>query len=351
VRMDYFPARLQGVSGADLMMADLAELEATRIEGMKRTVPVRRTLSLARDFPMQYGQLKKTGRCAFRTEEAVFRQPHPGTGSYRLRAISATVQQMNMSQPLRGSLINFGVSISKPQQPGEHLLVRPADSLPISEFRLEKHMVLYGLPGETLLTFEGSSAESFWELSFAPAANPAGLDGLADILLTFDLFAEFAPDKFGADLAALPSKTRKWVLVSAAQYDPAAITALAGAAETVDMVYDLRKLKLPRQEKSRKVENVALLAITPDTLDFKAKLLSTAPATSVGVELKNGFAISSLQPDPSLPVLPASPLNTFAGQDPEQTFTLSISKAANPGVNFSRVTDVVLALEYEASLI
>jgi hypothetical protein len=349
--MDYFPARLQGVSGADLMMADLAELEATRIEGMKRTVPVRRTLSLARNFPMQYGQLKKTGRCAFRTEEAVFRQPHPGTGGYRLRAVSVTVQQMNMSQPLRGSLINFGVSISKPQQPGEHLLVRPADSLPISEFRLEKDMALYGLPGETLLTFEGSSAESFWELSFAPAANPAGLDGMADILLTFDLFAEFAPDQFGADLAALPTKTRKWVLVSAAQYDPAGITALAGAAATVDVVFDMRKLKLPRQEKSRKVENVALLTITPDTLDFKAKLASTAPAASAAVDLKDGFAISSLQPDPSLPVLPVSPLNVFAGQNPEQTFTLSISKAANPGVNFSRVTDVVLALEYEASLI
>lgn len=351
VRMDYFPARLQGVSGADLMMADLAELEATRIEGMKRTVPVRRTLSLARVFPMQYGQLKKTGRCAFRTEEAVFRQPHPGMGSYRLRAVSATVQQMNMSQPLRGSLINFGVSISKPQQPGEHLLVRPADSLPISEFRLERDMALYGLPGETLLTFEGSSAESFWELSFPPAANPAGLDGLADILLTFDLFAEFAPERYGADLVALPTKTRKWVLVSAAQYAPAAVADLVGAAPNVNVAYDLRRVKLPRQEKTRKIKNVALMVITADELDFKAKFASVSPATSVPIEFKKAFVISSLQPDPSLPVLPASPLNAFADQDPEQTFTLSITKASNPGVNFSRVTDVVLALEYEASLI
>jgi len=59
--------------------------------------------------------------------------------------------------------------------------------------------------------------------------------------------------------------------------------------------------------------------------------------------------ISSLQPDPSLPVLPASPLNAFGGQDAEQTFTLSISKGV--GVSFSRVTDIVLGLEYEASLI
>lgn len=350
VRMDYFPAQLQGISGADLMMADLAELEATRIDGLKLTVPVRRTLSLARDFPLQYGQLKKTGRCAFRTEEAVFRLPYPGTGAYRLRTVSVTVQQMNMTQPLRGSLINSGVSISRPNQPGEHLLVRPADSLPISEFQVERDMWLYGLPGETLLAFEGSSAESFWELSFPPAANPAGLDGLTDILMTFDLFATFAPDQFGADIAALPSATRKWVLISAAQYDPTAMAALDGAAATVDIVYDVRKLKLPRQERSKKIDNVALLAITPDTLDFKAKLASAAPAAAAAVNLKDGFAISSLQPDPALPVLPSSPLNVFAGQNPEQSFTLSISKAANPGVDFGSVSDIVLALEYEASL-
>jgi hypothetical protein len=351
IRMDYFPARMQGVSGADLMLADLAELEATRIEGMKRVVPVRRTLSLARDFPMQYGQLKTTGYCAFRTEEAVFRQPHPGTRSYRLRAVSVTVQQLNMLYPLRGSLTNFGVSISKPQQSGEHLLVRPAESLPISEFRLENDMALYGLPGETLLTFEGSSAESFWELSFPSAANPSGLDGLADILLTFDLFAEFAPNQFTADLAAPTSKTRKWVLVSAAHYDPGAITSMAGPSTSVNVVFDLRKVKLPRQEKIRQIKNVALWFIAANGPgDFKAKMLSEKPRKSIELAFTDGFAISSLQPEPSLPVLPASPLNAFAGQDPEQTFTLSISRPRNSRA-FSDVADVVLALEYEASLI
>jgi hypothetical protein len=348
VRMDYYPARLQGVTGADLMMADLAELEATRVEGIKRAVPVRRTLSLARDFPLQYGQLKQTGRCAFRTEESLFRAAHPGTGSYRIRAVSATVQQVNLTVPLRGSLINFGVSISKPGQPDEHVLVRPADSLPISEFRIEQHMALYGLPGETLLSFEGTFAESFWELSFPPEANPAGLDGLADVLLTFDLFAEFAPERYGADLAAAPAKTRKWILVSAARFDAPAIAGLAGAAPAVNIDYDIAGNRvLPRRETGRKIHNVALLAVARGELDFQARL--TAATVSASVAFDNGFAISSLQPDPALPVLPASPLNAFAGLDPEQRFTLTVNKASNPGVDFSRVTDVILALEYEAS--
>jgi hypothetical protein len=352
VRMDYFPAQLQGVTGADLMQADLAELEATRIEGMKRTVPVRRTLSLAREFPLQYGQLKNTGRCTFRTEEAFFRRAHPGTSAYRIRAVSATVQQRDFSQPLRGNLINRGVSISKPQQSEEHVLVRPGESLPLSEFRLEKDMAVYGLPNETLLTFEGSSVETFWELGFPTSANPLGLDGLVDVLLSFDLFCEFAPERYETELTALPTSERKWILVSAAQYQPAAVTDLAGATASVDIVFDLRGLRLlPRQETSRKIKNVAAYVVTPDELDFTAKLLATDPATSVPVTFQKGFAISTLQPDPALPPLPASPLNALAEIDPDQAFTLAISKTANPGVNFHRVTDVVLAIEYEASLV
>jgi len=69
---------------------------------------------------------------------------------------------------------------------------------------------------------------------------------------------------------------------------------------------------------------------------------------SIPATFQKGFAISTLQPDP--PLL-ASPLNAFAEMNPEQAFTLAISKPANPGVDFHRVTDVVLAIQYEASLV
>ncbi|HEY7057730.1 MAG TPA: hypothetical protein VH458_14440 [Vicinamibacterales bacterium] len=352
VRMDYFPAPLQGVTGPDLMMADLTELEATRIEGMKRTVPVRRTISLARDFPMQYGQLKASGQCGFRTKESFFGRAHPGTFAYRVRAVSAVVQQRDFEQPLRGSLINRGISISKPGQPGEHLLVRPADALPLSEFRLEQNMALYGLPNETLLTFEGSNAETFWEIGMPKAANPAGLESLVDVLLTFDLFCEYGQERYAADVAALSTTDRKWVLMSAARYQAAAMTALTGGAAIADIVYDLRALRLlPRQEKTRKITNIAAISVTPDDLSFKAKLSAATPATSAPVDFTHNFVISSLQPDPAMPVLPASPLNVFAGLDPNQAFTLEVKKAANPGIDFTRVTDVILAIEYEASLV
>ena len=213
-------------------------------------------------------------------------------------------------------------------------------------------MAVYGLPNETLLTFEGSSIETFWELGFPKAANPSGLDGLVDVLLTFDLFCEYAPDRYEADLLALPAAERKWILVSGAQYQPAALANLAGAAANVDVVFDLRRLRvLPQQEKSRKIKNIAVFVVTPDELNFTAKLSAANPAATASVTLQKGFAISSLQPDPGMLPMPSSPLNVFAETDPEQAFTLAISKSANPGIPFDRVTDVVLAIEYEASLV
>lgn len=213
-------------------------------------------------------------------------------------------------------------------------------------------MAIYGLPNETLLTFEGSSIETFWELSFPKAANAVGLDSLVDVLLTFDLFCEFAPERYEADLAALPTTDRKWILLSAARYQPAAVAGLAGASAKVNIVFDLGLLHLlPRQEKLRTIKNLAILVVTPDEIGFTATLLSADPATSATVSFQKGFAISTLQPDPSLPPLPASPLNAFAGMNPEQAFTLSISKSANATTDFRRVTDIVLAIEYEASLV
>lgn len=351
VRMDYFPANLQGITGADLLQGDLAELDAVKIENIRRTVPVKRTMSLARDFPMAYGQLKKTGRCAFRTEEAVLRQAHPGTGAYRIRTVSGVIQQVNVVQPMRGILTNQGVSISEPDIPDQHVLVRPADSLPLSEFQIEKDMGVYGLPNETLLPFEGSAIETFWELNLPLAANTGGLDGLADILLTFDLFAEFAPEQYGADLAALPTTNRKWILMSAAQYAPKGLQDLIGAAASARLLFDFNLAKLPRQEKSRAIKNVAVAVAAATDLDFNANLTAATPPTSAVVDFKKGMAISSLQPNPALPALPASPLNAFASLDPAQGFTLSIGKAANPGVDFGQVKDIVLAVEYEASLV
>lgn len=350
IRFDYFPEKLQGVTGADLLQADLAELEATRIEGIKRSVPIKYTFSLARDFPLQFGQLKQTGRCTFKTEELPFALAYPGTTGYRIRAVSLMVSQVSLTNPPRGLLINQGISISHPGQPDEHVLVRPAEALPISEFKLQNDMAVYSLPDETLFTFEGSGVETFWEINLPGPANTFGYDGIADVLLTLDLWAQYSPDLYAQQLANMPKSVRRWIVVSGKQYQPDAIKDLTGAPTTVTLDFDLSVLKLPAREKNRKLKNVAIFFVSPSPLDADALFSATQPPKTVPITFKQGIAMSNLPPTINDPVPPPLPLNALADVAADQLFKLFINKNQNPGVDFSRVTDVVLAMEYAADL-
>ncbi len=350
MRLDYFPEKMQGVTGADLLQADLAELEATRIDGIKRSVPVKITFSLARDFPLRFGQLKRTGRCTFKTEELPLTLAYPGMTGYRIRAASVLVSQTSFTNPLRGLLINQGVSLSHPGQPDEHVIVRPAEALPISEFKLQDDMAIYSLPNETLLTFEGSAMETFWELNLPVAANAYGYDGIADVLLILDLWAQYSPDLYAKQLANAPKSVRRWVVISGKQYQPDTIKDLAGAAETITLAFDMRALGLPVHEANRALKNIAVVLVSPAPIDAEALFSATQPLTDVNIGLVQSVA------SPNIPatideVVPAPmPLNALADYAIDQVFTLLVDKNQNPGVDFSSVTDVILAVEYTADL-
>ena len=187
IRFDYFPQKLLGVTGSDLLQADLGELEAARLEGTKQTVPVKHTYSLATDFPVQLAQLKTTGRCTFLTREEPLRFAYPGTYGYRIRAVTVGASSYTGMERPRGLLTNLGLSIVSRADGSTHALLRDANALPLSEFRLADDMTVYGLPDEALLTFEGSGVETVWTLEFSAAANRFSLDHVADVHLTLDI--------------------------------------------------------------------------------------------------------------------------------------------------------------------
>jgi tetratricopeptide (TPR) repeat protein len=351
IRLDYFPEKLQGVTGADLLHADLTELEATRIEGIRLSVPIKHTFSLASDFPLQFGQLKQTGRCSFKTKEFPFTLAYPGTSRYRIRAISLAISQTSFTNPLRGLLINQGVSISRPGQQDEHVIVRPAEALPISEFKLQNDMAVYSLPNETLLTFEGSALETFWEIHLPSAANTFGYDGIADVLMTFDLWAQYSPGLSAKHLANMPKSMRRWIVLSGKRDHPDAIKELRGVASTVTINFDVGALRLPTRETNRKVKNIAVFFVSPTAIDVDAQFSVIDPATSVNIAFKQGIAMSNVPPATSGPVPPPLPLNALTDIAADQRFALSIDKTQNQGVDFSGVTDVVLGIEYEADII
>src|SRR5262249_14425966 len=144
-------------------------------------------------FPMEFGQLKKTGFCRFATSEAPLRLVHPGVYGYRVRNITVAASYTEPIQPHRGLFSNQGVSIGTREKPGSaHTLVRYPDALPLSEFRMRNDMWVFDLPDETLLPFEGSGFETVWELMVSKVGNVDDLTVMSDMLITFDLRASYS---------------------------------------------------------------------------------------------------------------------------------------------------------------
>ncbi len=340
VKLNYAPTALRGLTGADRLLADLAELEATRLNGIRLSVPVKHTLSLARDLPLAFGQLKKTGRCTFHTAELPLQLAYPGTFGYRIRAVTVAAHDPDGPAP-RGVLQNLGVStVSRDDGGGPTRLVRFADGLPLSEFRLHDDMWVYGLPGETLLQFEGSGIETDWELAFPAEANPKGLRTMADVLVTFDLNAGYS--RLAPIVAAPAEPGMRAIALAASVWDRKGLATLRGPGP-VSVTFDLARLALPKGEGARTVANMALMAVGPTAQDVAATLEAKSSGVTSSFSVAKGLALSNS--GPLLGAAAALPLNAMVGEVVDQAFVLSLDRLGVE-TQLARLQDLVLWVEY-----
>jgi hypothetical protein len=351
---DYFRPAYLGAGGADQLQLDLANLEARHLSGLQEMVPLKLTYSLTRDFPLQFSQLQANGTCLFQTSDAALRLAYPGMFGFRVLDVTPRLVRASATAPIRGVLVNSGVSQISLDDGTLQPSVRPADGLPISEFDIgTSDMSIFGLPGATLMQFEGSGIETIWQLVLPAAANPGGLASLADVLITVDLRAHFSYALYQTTLGQPPTSLSKLIVISAARHVPAALTDLQNKAITVARIpFDLTALGLPAQEKTRTVNNLFVVLVgAPATPAVAAQVSSATPAKNVSVSLTAGVAYSNAPPitDPQSKA-PPSPLNALAGIDANQILTVTIDKSANPNFDFTRIADVILGVDYTATL-
>lgn len=350
IAFDYFPRARLGVSGADLLQLHLAELEAARIQGLTQTIPVKQTISLAREFPVQFGQLKKTGACTFATSETPLRLVYPGVYGYRVRNVTIGVAYAAAIPPHRGLISNQGVSVVTRDKAGSaHTLVRFPDALPLSEFRMRDDMWVFGLPDETLLPFEGSGIETVWELMLSKVGNANGFEAMTDVFITFDMRASYSAFLEKQHIAALPNSANRSLLISGKAMNPGALPKFRKHGGKVTISFDLAKAAYNTNETQRKTLNFTLVAVGVHDAPFTATFSSTTPANSETITFKKGIALSNAgalsDGNGGVPL----PLNTFVGLNSDQTFNLVIDAGANAGVDFTNLTEVLLLVEYEAT--
>jgi len=343
IKLDYWPTALRGLTGADSLLFDLAQLEANRLQGVRLTAPVKHTVSLARDFPLAFGQLKKTGMCRFATDEAELRALYPGTYGYRIRALTVAADNPDGAPP-RGILRNGGISHVGAEDGTSTPLARFPDALPLSEFRLRDDLFVFGLPGETLLQFEGSGYSTSWELELPLGANLQGLRAVADVLISFDMNAGWSASAAAAPAIAAAGAA----MVAASVFDPAGLKALRDPAKAkAKLLIDPRRLQLPLTAAKRTLTNIAVLIVGFDGGPVGLRINAQSTGEQASVTMQGGIATSNA--GELLGAAAASPLNALAGADLEQPFVLEFDKKAE-ATDLARSLDVVCRLEYDPPL-
>ncbi|MGW4063147.1 Tc toxin subunit A-related protein [Amycolatopsis sp. NPDC004747] len=335
VRMDYLARDLSGVTGADQLQGDLAELEAARIAGERALVPYRYVLSLAEEFPLAFGALKAHGRCSFATSEGAARAFFPGTFGHRVRGLAVEVRMLTAGRRVRGTLVNHGVSqASADETLATRPLLRFADAVAVSES---------GTPApeghDVLGPFEGIGLDTGWTLHLDRDAG--AWDTITDVVLRIDGLARFSDTLRQSPVPPAPSRL---LLVSAARFAPDALAAVkAAGGGAVEL--DFGKVPYPAAEQNRRVANVfvALPGSTGKTISATLDLAGAAAAFTceAGIALSNGAPLRS----PGSPS-PDQPLNAAIGEPVEQPWRFTLS--ADPGADLTGLQDVVVGIEYTA---
>ncbi|MBX3303346.1 MAG: hypothetical protein KF693_14120 [Nitrospira sp.] len=350
VSFDYFPRHLRGVTGADTLQLHLAELEATRIYGLSQTVPVKQTISLSRDFPIAFGQLKKHGACWFATSETPLRLAYPGVYGYRIRCVSIGATYADDAFPHKGMLSNNGFSMVTRSNGSSHRLLRYPDALPLSEFNMRGDMLVYDLPDETLLPFEGSGIETAWELSLSRLGDATSLENLTDVLLTFDMRANYSAALDAKHKAELPASLKKSVLISGRAQNFGEVSRFKKDGDVLKLTF---RPVLAAKNSTEKMRTVTFLALVLSGVEYspvKASLTAETDGVSAVFDLTDGIALSNAGFLATANGGVALPLNDLTGISADQRFTLTIDAGANAGADFSKMYDVQLMVEYEAQI-
>ena len=125
---------------------------------------------------------------------------------------------------------------------------------------------------------------------------------------------------------------------------------LQGHPSVARLDFDLTSVGLPALEKTRKLSNLFLFCFEPRNSSVKADVIAATPAKTINLTLDGGVVYSNKPPiaDP-LSTAPLSPLNVLAGIDVNQMLSLRIDKTANAGIDFTKVSDVILGIDYTAT--
>jgi hypothetical protein len=333
IRNSYASGEVQGLLGADLLMADVQGFTydlVTSTAGKQQ--PIRHEISLATSYAYLFEtQLRKTGAIDFETRVDDFDAAYPGTYAGRIASVEVAVDGIVPVLGLAGTLTNNGVSTYRVPSaawpangsPGVKYRIQPKETLVLSDFQLRSDDLLYRGNANARRVFEGAGVASSWRLEIPKATNDIDFGALTDVRLVFYYDARYDPTlkaRVLSHLAALPGVTQRTRSLPLAWLYP---DAFFHFQDSGTLQIELRKADFPRNQLAPVLTDVALLVTTVGKPAAGITLSLATPAHAAGASGTTGA-------DGAIASGGASPFTPLASGSAVGTYTIALTAAANP---------------------
>lgn len=215
-----------GLMAADLLLRDIDSFvqDLLALASSKDQLMVQ-SISLRREFPLEFQTLLRTGEMVFQTTLDQFHQTSPGQspqsppeqfdggmpGLYngRIKRVDVDLTTMGSGRNLRGSLACAGVSTYRDSQGQDVRKVHSAETMIFSPMKMEgsvSQLLSARARANQLELFENVGLATSWRLALPLDANDIDLQATADITLLVTYVCRHDAALEARDLAARPTQ-------------------------------------------------------------------------------------------------------------------------------------------------
>jgi hypothetical protein len=206
IRYGYQHTSSGNLMGADLLLSDIDSFTFDHVTTTKnKKIPVKKTISLADSYPMQFQQLKAAGNCLFETTFEDFDREYPGLYLAKIRNVELIFVGIAGAASVAGTLRNIGVSRFRNSAGTVVTRLYPPDVMALSQYDIRQDALTFRFSPNDLRLFENNGIATLWQLDLPPAANDFDFGDILDVQMVLYYDGFFDPQLELAIRGALPT--------------------------------------------------------------------------------------------------------------------------------------------------
>ncbi len=348
IRYDYQHTATANLMGADLLLADIDSFTYDHITTTKnKKIPVKKSISLADAYPMQFQSLKATGRCMFETALEDFDRDYAGFYLAKVRNVELIFVGLAGATSIAGTLRNIGVSRFRTSTGDVVARLYPADVMALSQYDIRQDALTFRFSPNDLRLFENNGIATLWRLDLPKSANDFDFADILDVHMVLYYDGFFDRQLETQIRSALPAGGSASRVTSLKMSFPDELYFLKSQGEA-EFAFDA--LMFPR--------NITDLVRTRTTIRFTgqpAAVQNLTFALTAGAAGGGALSLATNGDGEVGDAAAADPLHDLRGKPLFDTWSIKVDAAANPGLvqngvlDLSGVDDVLVFSEYSFS--